>query len=164
MLQHINTYDKLIISALTNGLPEQFYKEDQNKGLLEYLPDNRDCKPHTPYENGFHGPVYLIVGPENSSAAFSFADRAKSLKLATLVGQPTGGNKRGFNGGSYLFMTLPNSQIEFDIPVFAYFPATEQKDEGVQPDVITSSDISDIADGVDRERRAIDELISKKNR
>ena len=46
----------------------------------------------------------------------------KDNKLGTLVGQPTGGNQRGINGGAFFFATLPNSKIEVDLPLIAAFP------------------------------------------
>ena len=40
---------------------------------------------------------------------------------ATLVGQTTGGNQRGINGGAFFFLRLPNTQIELDLPLIARF-------------------------------------------
>ena len=38
-----------------------------------------------------------------------------------LVGQMTGGNQRGINGGAFFFVTLSNSQLEVDLPLVGNF-------------------------------------------
>ena len=47
----------------------------------------------------FTGRVWVLVGAANSSATFEFAQAVQRNRLGTLVGQPTGGNQRGINGG-----------------------------------------------------------------
>lgn len=51
----------------------------------------------------FAGNVFVLIGAENSSATFEFAQRVQANGLATLVGQPTGGNLRGINGSAFFF-------------------------------------------------------------
>jgi hypothetical protein len=58
---------------------------------------------------------------------------AQQNNLAKIVGQPSGGNKQGINGGNYFFLNLPNSKVEIDIPVYFQAPLAPQKDEGVIP-------------------------------
>ena len=82
----------------------------------------------------FRGKVRVLVGPVNSSATFQFALTMQEAKLGTLVGQPTGGNRRGINGGAFYFLRLPNSGIEVDLPLVALFPVREEEDRGVEPD------------------------------
>ena len=57
-----------------------------------------------------------------------------------IIGEPTGGNLRGINGGAMFFLTLPNTQIEVDIPLFASFPKdvdlSTVPNRGVVPDAI----------------------------
>lgn len=94
-------------------------------------------------------PVAALVGPTCSSATFSFARRAQESGLVRLFGEPTGGNLRGINGGAYFFVRLPNSGLEFDVPIKGYFPATPQPDRGVLPDVVVRPMPADIAAGRD---------------
>lgn len=94
-------------------------------------------------------PVAALVGPVCSSATFSFARRAKESKLVRLFGAQTGGNLRGINGGAYFFVRLPESGIEFDVPLIGYFPATPRPDRGVEPDVAITPTARDIANGAD---------------
>lgn len=94
-------------------------------------------------------PVAALVGPVNSSATFSFAFRCKTSGIVRLFGEPTGGNRRGINGGRYFFVQLPASGIEFDVPLIGYFRLTPQPDAGVAPDVPIAPTIADIAAGRD---------------
>lgn len=94
-------------------------------------------------------PVAVLVGPVNSSATFSFARRIKEARAATLIGGTTGGNLRGINGGAYFFVRLPQSGLEFDLPIKGYFPERPQPDAGVEPDIRVSETAADIAAGRD---------------
>ena len=80
----------------------------------------------------------------NASAAFQFLNYAQRNRLGTIVGQPTGGNRQGINGGNYFFLSLPNSKIEIDLPVYFFAPTDAQKDEGVIPDVPVKRRADDI--------------------
>lgn len=95
-------------------------------------------------------PVAVLTGPDNSSATFSFARRIKESRAARLVGSTTGGNMRGINGGAYFFVRLPESGLEFDLPVKGYYPERPQPDAGVEPDIAVADSAADIAAGHDR--------------
>lgn len=92
---------------------------------------------------------WLLVDGANSSATFYLADFMKENKVATLVGEMTGGNKKGINGGGIFFLNLPNSKIEIDIPIYGNYPLTEQSDAGVIPDVIIEKKVEDVVEGRD---------------
>lgn len=88
--------------------------------------------------------VAVLVGPVNSSSAVAIAQVVKRERLAVLVGQPTGGNRRGINGGAHYLFRLPGSGVEVDIPLIGYFPAETGPgpaldrlcDGGLVPDVL----------------------------
>jgi len=82
----------------------------------------------------FDGKVFLLTDASNSSATFYLARMMKQSGLATLVGQTTGGTRKGINGGMMFFLRLPHSGIEMDIPLIGSFPYSEQPDQGVVPD------------------------------
>lgn len=103
----------------------------------------------------FTGRTFVLVGATNSSATFEFARMAKASGAATLVGQPTGGNLRGINGGAFFFLRLPKTGLELDLPLVGQFPATPQPDAGVVPDIAVDADIADIAAGRDVEMAAV---------
>ncbi len=94
-------------------------------------------------------PVAALVGPACSSATFSFARRAKESGLVRLFGTTTGGNLRGINGNGYFFVRLPQSGIEFDIPIVGNFPVVPQPDAGVEPDVAVAATVQSVAAGTD---------------
>ncbi|MFO0961327.1 MAG: S41 family peptidase [Phycisphaerales bacterium] len=103
----------------------------------------------------FAGRVWVIVGPENSSATFEFARLVQANRLGTLVGRPTGGNLRGINGGCFYFLRLPNSKIELDLPLIGQFPLDPAPDGGIQPDMRVEPSAEDIAAGRDPEFTAV---------
>lgn len=95
-------------------------------------------------------PMAVLTSPQNSSATFQFAGLVKATGLGTLIGEPTGGNRRGINGGAFFFVRLPESGIEFDLPLIGYFPKGQQPDAGIEPDIHVSNSAADIAAGRDR--------------
>ena len=117
--------------------------------------DGQDGVVIQPAAPRYRGNVWVLVGPENSSATFEFALAVKQHNLATLVGRPTGGNQRGINGGAFYFLRLPNSGIEVDLPLIAQFPREPQPDAGIAPDVLVVPSVQDIAAGVDTELEAV---------
>ncbi len=109
----------------------------------------------TPAGQRYRGRVWVLVGAANSSATFQFALAAQQSGVATLVGQPTGGNRRGINGGAFFFVRLPKTGLEVDLPLIAGVPTTEQPDAGVLPDFLVTPTVADIASGEDAELRAV---------
>jgi len=99
-------------------------------------------------------PVAVLTSAQNSSATFQFANLIKTTGLGTLVGETTGGNRRGINGGAFFFVRLPESGIEFDLPLIGYFPETAQPDAGIAPDIAVTTTAADLAAGYDRVLRA----------
>ncbi len=103
----------------------------------------------------FRGRVFVLVGATNSSATFQFAQQVQVAGVATLVGQTTGGNRRGINGGAFFFLRLPHTQIEMDVPLIARFPEDDPPDAGVVPDIQVTPTPLDIAAGTDVEMAAV---------
>lgn len=92
----------------------------------------------------FASRVTVLVGPKNASATFGFAGLMQRQRLGTLVGEQTGGNRRGINGGAFFFVGLPASGVEVDLPLIAYWPETPQPDAGIMPDITVPARIADI--------------------
>lgn len=107
----------------------------------------------------FRGKVVVITDAANSSATFNFVQSVKSLGLATLIGETTGGSRRGINGGAFFFLRLPGSGLEVDLPLIAEFPLTPQPDAGVEPDLAIPTTAADLAAGRDPQRAAALRLI-----
>jgi Peptidase family S41 len=96
-------------------------------------------------------PVSVLTSAQNSSATFQFANLCKQSGLAKLVGETTGGNQRGINGGAFFFARLPESGLEFDVPLVGYFPEDKKPpDAGLPPDIAVAQTAQDIASGLDR--------------
>ncbi|MFN0057769.1 MAG: S41 family peptidase [Planctomycetota bacterium] len=115
----------------------------------------------TPSLPRFTGRLWVLVGATNSSATFEFAQTIRQNKLGTLVGQPTGGNQRGINGGAFFFLRLPHSGIELDLPLIGQFPDGERPDAGLQPDIFVAPTVKDIASGRDAELDAVQALMHR---
>jgi C-terminal processing protease CtpA/Prc len=109
----------------------------------------------------FAGRVWVLVGATNSSATFEFAQLVQQNRLATLVGQPTGGNQRGINGGAFFFLRLPGSGIELDLPLIGQFRDGEWPDAGLQPEILVTPTVEQIAQGRDSELDAVRARIRK---
>lgn len=114
-----------------------------------------------PREPRYPGRVIALVGPQNSSAGFLLARDFKRTAAATLVGQTTGGNLRGLNGGQLAWITLPASGVAVDIPLLASIHPGDVPDAGVEPDVRVAPSFADAAAGRDTEMLAAFALIAR---
>ena len=111
--------------------------------------DASDTDTIQPAGRQFPGKVAVLVGPKNASATFGFASLVRRHRLGTLIGEQTGGNRRGINGGAFFFVGLPGSGIEVDLPLIAYWPDTPQPDAGIIPDIILPARAADLQAGRD---------------
>jgi C-terminal processing protease CtpA/Prc len=107
-----------------------------------------------PRAETFRGKTYLLIGAENSSATFQLAYLVKRSGVATLIGQRTGGNLRGLNGGELTWVTLPNSGVAIDIPLLASNPIEPQPDASIEPDIAVTRTFVTRAAGRDLEMEA----------
>ena len=117
-----------------------------------------------PNKDRFTGNVFLLSSPTNSSATYMMVETFKKHKLATVIGQTTGGNQRGVTAGALFFMLLPNSKIEIDVPLIGtdLEIAKNLPDAGVEPDIFVKPNIEDIINGIDTEIKVVKKLILKK--
>ena len=159
LAKYIQTYDETTKFVIENGVPSNLYTLSEDKTFV--LIDDNNCSPNNSYKERFTGNIYLLVNSANTSASFAFAYYAQQYKLATLVGQETGGNLLGFNGGSFLFFYLPNSKFEFDIPTQAFYLLNTSTDSGVVPDYLVDRNPDDIGNGIDKEVQVVKKLIEQ---
>ena len=124
-------------------------------GRWRFRPNAQQIHTVTPRPNRYTGKVWLLIGPENSSATFSLAQLVKRSGAATLVGQPTGGNLRGLNGGQLAWVTLPNSGVAVDIPLLAASYSADTPDAGIPPDILVQRSFARQAAGRDEEMDAV---------
>lgn len=93
--------------------------------------------------------LIVLTDAANSSATFQFARRVQANRLGVLLGEPTGGNQRGINGGAFFFLRLPESRLEVDLPLIGYFPPGLPPDAGLTPDIGVPTRRADIVPGTD---------------
>lgn len=115
-----------------------------------------------PFDNAFGGQTYLLVNASNSSATFYFAEIARENKLATLIGETTGGSQKGLNASTLFFLRLPHSQLEIDIPIVGSF-SDDKPAGGIPPDVPVSQSLEDLLKGEDSVLKAAKALIEQRN-
>ena len=148
---YLDTWDRSFLdwgdSAVASDQRPGFYRLNRSN-------DGTGTTVITPLGRRFSGRVAVICDASNSSATFAFARDVKDNGLATLVGQSTGGNRRGINGGAFFFLRLPASRIAVDLPLIAGFPNTPQPDEGIVPDLAVATTPADIAAGRDPQMAA----------
>lgn len=142
---YLDTWDKSFFDWGNDAQPfdTSYYtlSSDNDKGA-----DANVIRPKGPR---FHGKVVVLIGPENSSATFQFAALLQRERLGVLVGEETGGNLRGINGGAFFFLRLPQSALEADLPLIGTFPIEDMPDRGLQPDVEAPDTPASIAAGED---------------
>ena len=159
LAKYLDTYSDEMKSALENGVPANMFRKFDAQ---YYEITGRENYPAVePYADNFKGKAFIIADSSNSSATFQFLDFVQQNKLASIVGQISGGNKQGINGGNYFFLRLPNSSVEIDIPVYFQSPLKLQKDESAIPDILVKKQREDIGNKYDRELSIVNKLISK---
>ncbi len=97
----------------------------------------------------FTGEVLVLIDAQNSSATFQFAQCIRNNRLGRLIGQSTGGNQNGINGGAFFFLRLPASGLEADLPLIGYFPNSPKPNAGLAPDIVVERSAADLAHGRD---------------
>ena len=139
---YISTWDDSVFD-LSNKV------RDTGNGYFVYKNAFTQAQTYQPKPDAYAGNVYLLVDAANSSNTFFVARTAQSNQIATLVGEVTGGNLMGTNGGTMYFLRLPHSKIEVDIPIYGIFPFEEQPDRGVIPDIMANRTVEDTQQGID---------------
>lgn len=142
-MPHAKSWNQIIFE----GLPPQFYTRYDD--TFFELKEEAGCRNISPKKNRFKGQAFILGGPGNVSATFTLLQKARHYGFATFVGQESGGNQQGINGGEYLFFYLPHSQMEVDIPLKYFAPPGERPDAGVAPEVEVTLTQEDIAQGQD---------------
>lgn len=131
---HLNTWDNSVLDISE-------WTQAASNSVLDGYQAVSPTQPEQPtVESPFTGKISLWVDGTNSSATFYQAAAYQGHPRVSIVGEPTGGNLRGINGGAMFFLTLPNTQIGVDIPLFASFPKDADlgtvPNRGIIPDTI----------------------------
>lgn len=139
------------VSNKTKPLSDGFYTFKKGGLIDEKMP---------PKAKAYRGKVYLVADASNSSGTYFLISYLKSNNLATVVGQTSGGNQQGITGGQIVYLTLPHSKVEIDIPLIGYYPNTPQANQGIEPDIHIVPSIQALVQGKDLEVEHILQLIS----
>ena len=109
---------------------------------------------HPAAEPFFSGAVCVLIGRQTFSSAADLADAIKTYRLATLIGEETGGRPNSF-AEAYVFR-LPKSQLAVSVSSARFVRASGDTSDhrGVVPDIIASVSDADRRAGRDvaRER------------
>ncbi|MEM7552344.1 MAG: S41 family peptidase [Bacteroidota bacterium] len=118
-------YNQQLVYKLPNG--RFATKSEVNKGLLIQQPNGMN----------FKGKIYILMNGRSASTAAEFTSAMHMNDLATFIGEESGGDYHGGNGGDFATLKLPNSKIEINIPLVDYvMNSTESKfiGKGTMPD------------------------------
>jgi C-terminal processing protease CtpA/Prc len=155
VIPHVRTWDTSVYD-----LTGQVDATGQEAGFFSVGKDQKEMW-YPGSKAAFKGRVFLLVDAACSSATFYLTRIAKSCNVATVVGETTGGNLRGINGGVILFLTLPNSHIEIDIPAMGDFSRTDRPDAGISPDIEFHTALEGIIQQKDSQLEQTLDLIKK---
>jgi Peptidase family S41 len=112
-------------------------------------------------KNHYDGQVYILIGGNSFSATTLFAGALKGQQNVTLVGEETGGGYYGNSAWIIPDVTLPNSKIQFRLPLFRMVVDKNRiKDgRGIMPDVWAVPSTEAIRRGIDFKAEKVRALI-----
>ena len=119
-----------------------FVTPSGHKGLLEQPPGKFP----------FTGKVIILMDGRTFSTAADVCAILHHLKLATFVGEESGGGYCGNTSGRGTRVFLPNSQLTVMIPMWGYWNAvaeTADKHRGTIPDYPVETKVADLLRGFD---------------
>lgn len=156
-----------------SDLSEEDLKNVQNEVIRE--PDGTfSLKPaaaaglsiQQPKSLHYSGKVYFLMNGGSASTTSEFLAAAHTNNLGTFIGEEAGGNYAGGNGGSFIPLQLPHSNIRISIPLVYYDNATKppfEKGRGVLPDHVVPDDMSNILKGIDTQKEFAFDLIKREH-
>jgi hypothetical protein len=155
-------YDDLVINAMS------FSFAKYTAGKLQ-IPENRvekraDGKVHAighpnwgikqPNKPHFAGKVFILTNGGSFSTTSEFLSQAHFHKLATFIGEESGGGYYGNSSGFMPLLTLPNTKLTLRVPLMTYYMAVsgyKQASHGVIPDYPVEHTIEDLIAGRDKD-------------
>ncbi|MDK7375316.1 MULTISPECIES: S41 family peptidase [Weeksella] len=124
-------------------------KKDQNG---DYLYTISSSKPKKIKENNYRGVLYVLQNGGSYSATSILISMLDQYTNAVFVGEESGGNYNGTIAGFIVPFTLPNSQLELNIPLMTICPNLKnqhRQGRGNFPDFIVETTLDDIFYGRD---------------
>jgi len=151
-------YKSLIYPTYVFSQTLNTYKKDN---IVYYkMKADRETKPQ---KDAFHGKVFVLINGGSFSASSILTAKLKNDKLATLVGEETGGANDGTIAGFYSYQKLPNSKISLPIGLVLVQPniSFTNTERGVLPDFTVTENIQDILNKKDRHMEWVMKEIKK---
>lgn len=149
----------LYFNAVHTKLWGKYRNEDGRYDLLGNF--NRYIEPNSLV---FKGKVFILIDGNSFSGTSNVSAVLQDIKRATFFGEETGGCIYGANGGDYINLTLPNTQVKVTIPIRSgvnNISARSNLNRGVIPDYEITNSISDILNGKDSEMEFVINYIKK---
>ncbi|MFD2550863.1 S41 family peptidase [Bizionia sediminis] len=123
----------------------------------------RYSKTQSPFKKAFKGHMYVLINGNSFSASAILATNLHGHKLATFIGEETGGAYNGTVAGLFKIYNLPHSRIKVRLGIMqieAPFK-TEPDGYGIKPDVSIKPTWQDIVNKNDPELEWLLEAINK---
>lgn len=108
---------------------------DNGKMGIQRSPENGFIQ--QPQKNRFKGNVHVLMNGKSMSTTAEFTAAAHYNKLATFIGEESGGAYCGGNGGDFATITLPHTGLSLNLPLSKYvmaIPSHRCDGHGTMPD------------------------------
>jgi hypothetical protein len=165
-------YDDLVVNALRfscqkyaderDALPAELFQQQPNgKFRMTKHPNWGINQPKGPR---FDGRIFALINGGSFSTTAEFLSHLHDRKLATFIGEESGGGYYGNTSGPGLEVTLPNTGLKLRLPLMTYYVHVGRNHSaarGVIPDVPVHSSIQDLIEGEDKDLATALELARK---
>ena len=155
-------YDDLIVNARQFQC-QKFAGERESlpAELFERLPSGKfrmvkhpNWGINPPKSPRFTGKIFALINGGSFSTTSEFLSHVHDRKLATFIGEESGGGYYGNTSGPGLEVTLPNTKLKLRLPLLTYYVHVGGKHDaahGVIPDVGVHYSIDDYIEGRDKD-------------
>jgi hypothetical protein len=100
---------------------EPLLEKYEGKLSINRTPENGFLQ--QPQENRFTGNIYVLMNGKSMSTTAEFTAATHYNKLATFIGEESGGAYCGGNGGDFATLTLPHTGLSLHLPLSKYVMA-----------------------------------------
>jgi C-terminal processing protease CtpA/Prc len=165
-------YDDLVINALEfsfqkytsmgKSLPADRVERQPNGKYRMVTHPNWGIQ--QPSEPTFQGRVLILINGGSFSTTSEFLSHAHNKKLATFIGEESGGGYYGNTSGAGFGLILPNTKTQVRIPLMTYYMAVsgyKAAAHGVIPDHPIQYSIEELLEEKDKELALALELARK---
>jgi len=136
---------------------------DYNKETGKFIRKTKIEKPAKLQKKPYLGNLYILAGGVTYSGGAEFCSLVKNNTKATFIGEEVGGGYYGNTSGYSFTLTLPNTNIDVEIPIvrFVLNVDGQEKGTGVKPDYKVEPTMNDFLNGIDTEMNFTIDLINK---